>query len=160
MVEHDGDGLRVRLLGWRDVSDLYDMRATLEGMAARLAATTGSQVERQVIGALCEEEGRLIAEGAEARALAEHNQKFHQAILKTANNQFLAESLSRLSRLTILLGHTVYSLPMRQHAIIQEHEDITQAILSQDGAQAEQMMRYHLERALQARLQIMSDGRE
>lgn len=162
LLEHDGDGLRVRQLGWGDVRQLYDMRSTLEGMAARLAATTSSDSEKAVISDLCAKEGQLIDDGARPLALAQHNKRFHNAILKSAGNQFLSDELTRLSRLTILLGTTVYSLPDRLPAIRAEHQNINQAIGAGDGTKAEAMMRLHLENGLQARLLIMSltDGQE
>ena len=160
ILEHDGEGLRVRKLAWRDVSNLYDMRATLEGMAARLAATNASAPEKAIITSLCNEEKAMSEQGALPQQLAAHNRRFHQAILHSANNPFLSEALNKLSRLTILLGNTVYSMPERRALISQEHHDIERAIATHDGAQAEVMMRYHLEKALEARLKIMSDTKE
>lgn len=157
VLVHDGEGLRVRTLSWRDVSDLYDMRGTLEGMAARLAAEQSSMAEKRVIAALCDEEQTLMEAGAAPHQLASHNRRFHQAILQSANNPFLSDALTKLSRLTILLGNTVYSMPTRRDLISQEHQDIKQAIWQGDGVQAEAMMRHHLAQALQARLHILSD---
>ena len=157
ILEHDGEGLHVRKLSWRDVSHLYEMRATLEGMAARLAAKNASKPEKAIITALCNEEDALIDADAPPYALAEYNRRFHQAILHSANNPFLSEALEKLSRLTILLGHTVYMVNHRRAAITKEHHDIEHAIRLSDEGQAEAMMRYHLEKALEARLKIMSD---
>lgn len=156
ILEHDGEGVRVRQLTWRDVTDLYDLRATLEGMGARLSAQKSSSTERAIINELCQEEGKLIAQGAHAHVLALHNRRFHNAILQSAGNHFLTEELSRLSRVTILLGNTVYSVPDRLDAIRQEHEAINEAIQKGDGAIAENKMRQHLQNGLKARLTIMS----
>ena len=38
----EGGSLQVRVLAYQDIHALYEMRATLEGMAARLAATGAS----------------------------------------------------------------------------------------------------------------------
>ena len=156
ILEYDGEGLRVRKLGWQDVRDLYDLRATLEGMAARQSAEKSSETERSIINALCVEEERMIAQNTQPEVLSLHNRRFHNAILQSAGNHFLQDELSRLSRLTILLGHTVYTLPERLVAITQEHQAINQAIGASDGARAEEMMRRHLQNGLQARLTIMS----
>ena len=160
VLDDDGDGLRVRRLAWRDVSNLYELRGTLEGMAARLAADTANTSEKAIISNLCHEEAMMIDNGADAQTLAAQNRRFHQAILHSANNPFLTEALHKLSRLTILLGNTVYSMPERRSLISQEHFDIERAIISGDGVQAEQMMRFHLEKALEARLKIMTETRE
>ena len=124
ILEHDGEGLRVRYMGWRDITDLYEMRGTLEGMAARLAARQASHAEKAIIKQLSEEELNLMSQDAPSSTLAQHNKRFHQAILQSANNAFLTEALTKLSRLTILLGSTVYQLPDRRHLITKEHHEI------------------------------------
>ena len=46
----EGGSLQVRVLAYHDIHALYEMRATLEGMAARLAATGASPAEKLFIG--------------------------------------------------------------------------------------------------------------
>ena len=157
ILRHDEDGLRVRQLAWSDVKNLYDMRATLEGMAARLAAEIAGPAERKALSAIATEEIALISQGAAPLRLAEHNARFHAAILAAAQNPFLADALGRLSRLMVLLGATAYRLPERVDAIAKEHEAIHKAISNQNGNAAEQAMKTHLENALQARLILLSE---
>lgn len=160
ILEHDGDGVRVRQLAWRDITDLYEMRSTLEGMAARLAARHASQAEKAIITKLSQDELDLMSQEAPPENLAQHNKRFHQAILQSANNPFLTEALTKLSRLTILLGSTVYQLPDRRHLITKEHHEIQKAICAGDCATAEDTMRAHLANGLEARLQIVSQTKE
>ena len=156
ILERDDDGLHVRRLGWRDVRSLYELRGTLEAMAAQLAAQNATKPERQVIGSICEAEAVLIDEGAAPEMLARHNRQFHHAILQAAGNRFLSESLERLSRLMVLLGATAYSLPERTAAIRAEHESINDAIQKGNAEAASNAMHAHLEAALRARLELLS----
>ena len=156
ILERDDDGLRVRRLGWRDVRSLYELRGTLEAMAAQLAAQNAASPERQVIGSICEAEAELIRDAAAAETLARHNRQFHHAILQAAGNRFLSESLEKLSRLMVLLGATAYSLPERLAAIRAEHEAVNAAIQKGDAEAASRAMRAHLEAALRARLELLS----
>ena len=156
ILERDDDGLRVRQLGWRDVRSLYELRGTLEAMAAQLAARNASKPERQVIGSVCEAEAALIDDGAAPEMLARHNRQFHHAILQAADNRFLSESLEKLSRLMVLLGATAYSLPARRGAIRIEHEAVNNAIQKGDAEAAADAMRTHLDAALTARLELLS----
>ena len=162
IVESDGTGLSVRKLDWHDIKSLYAYRSMLEGMAARLAATHAHDVEGQMIGKLCQEEEAMIARGADAADLAEHNRRFHHAILQAAGNPFLLEGLDRLNRLLVLLGPTAYSIPLRVEAITTEHKAITTAIHAGDGDAAEAAMKAHIDNALKARLEMLnnSDMRE
>ena len=156
VLERDEDGLRVRQLDWRDVRSLYELRGTLESMAARLAAQNAGDAERQVIADICHAEADLVRQGATPEDLARHNRRFHNAILQAAGNRFLVESLQRLTRLMVLLGATAYSLPTRIGAIRNEHDAINIAIQSGDADQAAANMQHHLDTALAARLSLLS----
>ncbi|MCE2516625.1 MAG: GntR family transcriptional regulator [Alphaproteobacteria bacterium] len=156
VLHHDSDGLRIRQLGWHDIHDLYEMRSTLEGMAARGAAEKSSAAEKSVINSIATTEARLIERGDEPDKLAQHNSRFHRAILQAAQNPFLIDALNRLSHLLVLLGTTAYSLPRRVSSIEGEHHAINMAIQSGDGDGAEAAMKTHLSNALTARLELLS----
>ena len=156
VLERDEDGLRVRRLDWRDVRSLYELRGTLESMAARLAARNAAEAERRVIADICHAEAALINDGAMPEELARHNRQFHNAIWQAAGNHFLAESLERLSRLMVLLGATAYSMPDRVAAIRSEHDVINDAIQTRDPQAAAEAMQRHLDTALAARLSLLS----
>lgn len=158
LVEHDADsGLRVRLLSWRDVTEFYELRATLEGMSARLAARNASAAERDLIRQLNTTEQQQMAAGASPQELARLNHAFHQAILNGARNAFLQDSLNQQNQLLILLGPTAYSLPRRLLAISDEHQAVCTAILKRDEAAAQVAMQAHLHNALTARLAMLSE---
>ena len=125
ILERDDDGLRVRRLGWRDVRSLYELRGTLEAMAAQLAAQNATRPERQVIGSICEAEAALIDDGALPKCWHAITGSFTTPSCRRQGNRFLSESLERLSRLMVLLGATAYSLPDRITAIRTEHEPST-----------------------------------
>ena len=156
ILNHDDDGIRVRQLDWSAVNNLYEMRATLEGMAASQAAKRASIAEKKVIDAINQEENQMIHQGAEPDQLARINSKFHASILAAVGNSFLKESYDRLSRLLILLGVTAYSLPERVHDIQQEHNAINTALQNTDPEAAEDAMKTHLMHGLEARLRLMT----
>ena len=156
ILSHDDDGIRVRQLDWSAVNNLYEMRATLEGMAAYQAAKRASIAEKKVIAAINQDENQMINDGATPDQLAQINSKFHASILAAAGNPFLTESYDRLSRLLILLGVTAYSLPERVHGIQQEHNAINKALQNSDAQAAEAAMKTHLMHGLEARLRLMT----
>ena len=158
ILAQDSQSLRVRKLAWRDIHELYDMRALLEGAAAQYAARHAGPAEKQVIAALIKTESQLIAAKASPDILAAHNVQFHDAIMQAARNPFLTEALERLSHLFILIGDTAYSLPDRVSVIAKQHAAINDAIQTADEAGAEGAMRVHLQDALAARLRLLCDG--
>ena len=156
ILESDQDGLRIRMLDWADIKSLYELRSTLEGMAARLAALRASIAEKHLIQQLVYEERVLMETDASPSILAQHNRKFHYCICKAASNPFLEEQLSQLAQLMVLLGMTAYSMENRLSSIITEHERINRAIQNGEAEQAEHHMRIHLESALTARLYLLN----
>lgn len=158
LVEHDNEGgLRVRVLSWRDVTELYELRASLEGMSARLAARNASAAEAELIAQLNATEQERMRAAAPPQELAQLNHAFHQAILNGARNAFLQNCLTQQNQILSLLGPTAFSLPDRLTAISDEHQAVCTAILNRDEAGAAQVMEQHLHNALTARLGLLSE---
>ena len=158
-IGEDG-GLCVRALDYQDVHALYQMRATLEGMAAELAAAQASLAERSFIAAVRAEEASLVTSGATPSVLAEINGRFHHAILLASHNPFLIETMQRLGTLMVLLGPTAYSLASRVDEIGSEHDAINAAIQAAQPDDAGPAARTHLQNAVRARLAIMATGQK
>ena len=158
LVEHDNEGgLRVRVLSWRDVTELYELRASLEGMSARLAARNALAAEAELIAQLNATEQERMRAAAPPQELAQLNHAFHQAILNGARNAFLQNCLTQQNQILSLLGPTAYSLPDRLAAISDEHQAVCTAIPNRDEAGAAQVMEQHLHNALTARLGLLSE---
>jgi GntR family transcriptional regulator of vanillate catabolism len=88
------------------VMDTYAVRATLEGMAARLAAERGIDAAAAAAMRACLGEGeRLLAKGDAGRfdreAWREMNRRFHLTILEAAVNPVLTEQVIRLQRMPL-----------------------------------------------------------
>jgi DNA-binding GntR family transcriptional regulator len=127
----------------KDTTEIFQLRAVLEGLAAQVAAPLFSPAE------LAEIEGHLAA--AEA-ALADGNltrcsecgQKLHQAIIDKADNHRLAAIIHNLDdhlrRLRILSDR----ISGRLNTSVVEHRAVWHALSQQDPAAAEQAMRTHL----------------
>ena len=156
VIEADGQTMRVRKLFWRDIHDLYDMRTLLEGAAAKYAARYSGPAEKQVLQQLIETEETLINNTASPQELAEHNRQFHHAIMQTARNEFLRESLEKLSHLFVLIGDTAYQLEDRSVSAHLQHKAIAEAICFGNEARAQQAMADHLQDALAARLRFLA----
>jgi DNA-binding GntR family transcriptional regulator len=156
----EDSGLCVRALDYQDVHALYQMRATLEGMAAELAAAQASLAERSFIAAVRAEEASLVTSGATPSVLAEINGRFHHAILLASHNPFLIETMQRLGTLMVLLGPTAYSLASRVDEIGSEHDTINAAIQAARPEDAGRAARTHLQNAVRARLEIMATGQK
>jgi DNA-binding GntR family transcriptional regulator len=149
------EGLIVRVRrGWRvrehtpdEIGEIYETRAALEGYAAALAATRGTDAELERIRAIHADEGS--PEPLTARDhLVEVNDTFHQAILDAAHNERLTQ-LARESR-EYYFNHRIASLYSDAEAqeSVDQHEAIVRALLARDADAAEREVRAHVVQAL------------
>lgn len=144
-------GATIRSLDHAEVVELYEMRAVLEGTAARLAARAASDIELAELVALNAELAAVPA-GAQAREI---NRIFHRTLIEAARNRFLIKAMSALQKTLLILGPTTLAEPERAVAAVAEHGAVLDALQSRDGAGAEVAMRAHVEAALSARIRGM-----
>jgi DNA-binding GntR family transcriptional regulator len=150
MLEHEPrNGLVVARLDRQAVMELYVMRETLEGTAARLCARHASDMEIQDLADLVDRERELQGE---YEALARHNRRFHEAVHRGAHNRFLEKSLAAVSDSMGLLGSPLMLLPHRAHTAAAEHAQLVEAIKRRDPAGAEEAARAHVRAAQRERL--------
>lgn len=146
-------GASLRRLDYAEVMELYEMRAVLEGTAARLAARAASDVEIDELDRLND---RLAEEGTGAEA-ARLNRVFHATLLDGAKNRFLAKSMLSLQKALMILGPTMLSDAERAESAVVEHRDILAALKSRDGAAAEAAMRAHIEASQRLRIRALRE---
>jgi DNA-binding GntR family transcriptional regulator len=92
-------GLTVREFTFPEVREIYELRAALEGYAARLAAERGSAEALEVIAETLQHHAMTSRHEAVDRArVVEANADFHNAVLAAAANERLqAAATSNLS---------------------------------------------------------------
>jgi DNA-binding GntR family transcriptional regulator len=132
----------------RDVREVFQVRAVLEGLAARLAAPLLSAEEL--------EEAEKIIVAAEA-ALAEsdivlcseHGKRFHRLIINKADNQRLQTIIlnldDHLQRFRLLSDQ----INGRLNKSLKEHRKVLEALRRRDPIAAEEVMQGHLSSVLQ-----------
>lgn len=148
-------GASIRVLDYSEVMELYEMRAVLEGTAARLAARAASDIELDELMALNEE----LANAPDPQDAYELNRQFHMTLLDAAKNRYLIKSVNALQKTLLILGPSTLLEPERADQAVGEHRDILVALKNRDGAQAEAAMRVHIEAAHRVRLKTLR-GRE
>jgi DNA-binding GntR family transcriptional regulator len=150
MLQHEPrNGLVVARLDRQAVMELYVMRETLEGTAARLCARHASDMEIQDLVDLVDHERELQGDYG---ALARHNRRFHEAVHRGAHNRFLEKSLAAVNDSMGLLGTPLMLLPHRAHTAAAEHAQLVEAIQRRDPEAAEETARAHVRAAQRERL--------
>lgn len=150
-LEHEGlarrhprGGMAVAEIDLRDVAEVYAVRSVLEGLAARLAAGRLRPEHRERLV-------RSLQEGEEARRSGEldrlvaSSSVFHSTVLEAAGNarltsllQVLDHHISRFRRISLQAEGSPAE-------VLEEHRHILNALERGDGAEAEDLMRRHLE---------------
>lgn len=146
-------GATIRSLDHAEVVELYEMRAVLEGTAARLAARAASDIELAELTALNTE----LADAPAGPQAKELNRQFHRMMLESARNRFLLKSMNALQKTLLILGPTTLADPSRAVSAVAEHAAVISALKARDGAAAEAAMRAHVDAALSARIRGMRD---
>ncbi|MSU90243.1 FCD domain-containing protein [Rhodobacteraceae bacterium 2CG4] len=144
-------GATVRMLDYAEVMELYEMRAVLEGTAARLAAHAALDIEIEELESL----NGALADAPTAGEAFRLNRIFHAALLDAAKNRFLHKSMVGLSKALMIIGPTTLSETDRRAAAVQEHQALLDALKARDGQAAEQRMRAHIEASQRVRIRSL-----
>jgi DNA-binding GntR family transcriptional regulator len=104
MLTRDGRSLIVASLDHTQLSDLYAVRAELEGLAARLAARHASDEEVRVLQGMVADDRAL--RGGDPRMLARANKRFHRQVHLASHNRFLIQQLDLVHRSMALVATT------------------------------------------------------
>jgi len=125
--------------------EIFEVRTTLEGMCARLAAEriTPEEVERGE--QLLRDYERVIREG-DNKALLAVDQKFHQLLYEASGNRFLARALDEMYTLIYRLSYFALDRMGSVRANVEEHRDILEAVKAGDGRTAERHIQHHITR--------------
>jgi DNA-binding GntR family transcriptional regulator len=135
-------GLYVSDVNVPDLEQLSELRLTLEGLSARLAAQRATEDDIVILEALRQEQASTPAE--DRRRLFDIDHKFHQAVARAAHNKYMADSLERLFGLSQRLWYLALPKLGFLPGSVEQHLDLVQAIENGDGDDAERIMRAHV----------------
>ncbi|MGH3108596.1 MAG: GntR family transcriptional regulator [Rubrobacter sp.] len=131
-----------------DVWDIYDLRAVLEGHAARRAAGRIERRERERLRELAREmeglPGQFDDHEEEIRALVALNQEFHGTIVEASRNRRLERLINRTVEIPLMFKafywYTLHERTISNHY----HRQILEALENGDAGRAEIIMREHV----------------
>ena len=143
-------GVIVAPLDPKLIAQLYEVRAVLDGLAARQAALAGARIDPSVI-----DRGRKAVAGGRVGAMIDADLAFHNVIYAASGNPLIGESAGRhWHHIRQAMGAVLQTARIRE-SVWDEHQAIVEAINAGDAEQAERNARRHCEvggRTLTARL--------
>jgi DNA-binding GntR family transcriptional regulator len=157
--EAPGRGLIVSPLDVGFVRNLYEMRAMLDGLAARLAAERA-----RLEGPAYLDLGRAAVKSGSLNEQIEADMRFHAFINELSENPLIGETTApHWAYLRRVMGEVLRDDAQMPQSILNEHVAILDAVIAGDGAQAETLSRDHISRAAKIfvqRLQAQQEASE
>lgn len=138
-------GTFVREPSRREIVELFQLKGSLEGLAAGLLAQRGQVAEVDALK-MNIEDSQLAAATGDAEKYSRLVHEFHWTIIQGADNRKLVEHYSRL--MNQLAYHRLVKTSLRQAGRIGastfEHEQVLARLLEKDSIGAENIMRQHV----------------
>ena len=143
-------GFTVRAFQLSEIVEAYDIRASLEGIAARFAAQRGlSALEKSAIEKSLADGDRLLGRGSfKSGDLSIYriiNGTFHDAVLGAAHNRMLGEMIRICQHVPVSSSRNIVAF--HYHDVRRRHDDhhrIYEAIVAREAWRAEALMREHV----------------
>jgi DNA-binding GntR family transcriptional regulator len=136
-------GMFVSGVDVRDLAGLSEVRLTLEGHAARLAAERASDADRAQLEVLLQELHE-VRDALGERALIDLDQRVHRYVYRCTHNAFLEETLNEYYVLTLRIWFLALDRVARLDDAVQEHRELLEAIRDGDANRAEEAMKRHV----------------
>lgn len=142
VLDAPGRGVLVAPLNVSTLVQIYQVRSTLDALAARLAAQAKVVLNPQLIT-----QGRVAARGIDIKAMMTTDAAFHTAIYVASGNPLIAQTAqTHWHHIRRAMGAVLQLSTMRE-SIWDEHEAIAKAIAQGDESKAETLIRQHGEHA-------------
>ena len=152
-----GRGLIVAPLDLRQVRNMYDIRAVIEGLAFRKAAEINPERAKK-FGPVLIQSGRKAVKSGSVAAMIAADIKFHDFIYELSENSLIAPSMEVQWTNTRRVMGEVLMRDETPRDIWDQHESMLEAVMAGDGMKAETMARQHITQA--ADFMIHRMGRE
>ncbi|MEQ3727375.1 MAG: GntR family transcriptional regulator [Tateyamaria sp.] len=136
-------GAIVRVLSAKELNDLFEVAAELEGMACRLASEMLTQTAKKAIRNGLDQ-CKAASGLQDIPAYASANLAFHSAIHQASGNNWLIEQLEQIQSRINVYRLMPYEVVGRLETSLKEHNDICQAIFDGEGERANVLMRDHM----------------
>lgn len=140
------------------VSQVWDVRRTIEVRTAALAAANASKAEADHIVALAE---AMTIEEAEDGPVTDHDIEFHQAIARASGNALFEQivmSFAPLMKVAVQQAWQTRRTEEEKKTILERHRALAKAIADRDPAAASYYMDLHFDESVGLLLQKLPPG--
>lgn len=141
-------GAYVAGISVKDIHEVFEVRASLEGLAASLAAQRVTPEELDEMEKnLFMETGEEDADENNLRSIVEIDTSFHDLLYKAAKNEKLFQMVNNLQEQLQRFRSASLARPGRSRTALDEHRKILEAIAMGDSKLAQKLAMEHIESA-------------
>ncbi|WP_213975042.1 GntR family transcriptional regulator [Tepidanaerobacter acetatoxydans] len=136
-------GAYVAGLTLKDVAEVFEIRSSLEGLAAALAADRITDEEVEALDNILKEISEAVAKGDIDKVIKKDGE-FHQILFSASRNSRLAQMINNLKEQIDRFRVQSFSNPVRLKSVLSEHKEILDAIKQGDIENAEKLAKEHI----------------
>ena len=136
-------GATVRVHDAKDLHDLYELRALLEGFAARRTAERVTKDEVEMLRESCVRFAKLSRDD-DLRGVVRENLLFHNTILELADSARLTALVRKVIELPLVYNSYRWYSSDQMRISVHYHRQIVKALADGDADRAELVMKEHV----------------
>lgn len=136
-------GCYVTEISERDLDEIFNVMALLEGQCAQLSARKATDADLRRLGEVHAKLEKAATDG-DIDGFFEANQAFHHALQEIADNRWLLQVIEDLRKVIKLSRHHSLFGEGRLEQSLTEHRDLLTALAARDEERAELLMRGHI----------------
>ncbi len=140
------NGWLVREFALAEIREIYQVRAALEGYAARMAAS--GDLAGGLASLVTEHRGLLESDPIPRAAVVDINDRFHDALVAAAGNHRLADLVGANRTYYFNFRLAARYTEQQTARALQDHVAIADAVLAGDGSRADELAREHVDFAM------------
>ena len=149
-------GTYVSNMSIKDINDVYEIRISLDTLAAGLAAERISDEELEELQRLLVKVGHAIEENDMAKVV-EADIEFHDVLYRASRNERLRNIINNLrEQITVIRGVSM-RYPGRLKDTQEEHRRLVESIAARNVEKSQEAARIHLENAERTLMIAMSE---
>jgi DNA-binding GntR family transcriptional regulator len=149
-------GAYVAGISIKDIADVFEIRAAMEGLAAGLAAERITEEELEQLERILVKIGECV-QNNDLEKLIEVDTEFHDTLYKACRNERLVQIVSNLREQIQRARTASLSTPGRSKYALEEHKKIVEAVSERNVELAQLLAREHIENAENAMLDVLNN---
>lgn len=152
-------GAYVAGISLKDIADVFEIRAALEGLAAGLAAERITEDELEEMERILVRKAEIL-ENNDLESIVELDTDFHAILFKASRNDRLVQILSNLREQIQRFRATSLAVPGRLKEALEEHRKIVEAVSERNVTLAQSLAAEHIENAENVMLETLRNNKD